>query len=108
MTEITLLYWRDIPAQVIVGSGRRAAKCVLPARFEAAIDRAAMRSGAKGTDSYLSAWRRGPAPPQQGDAQQIAAALAARLDKDFGPERLATLVDQDGWADRPTEGKGPR
>ncbi|MCA0940579.1 virulence factor [Salipiger pacificus] len=108
MTEVTLLYWRDIPAQVIVGSGRRAAKGVLPARFEAAIDRAAMRSGAQGTDAYLSAWRRVPAPPQQGDAQEIAAAMAARLDEDYGPDRLAALVDQDGWADRPAKGKGPR
>ncbi|WP_226621730.1 virulence factor [Alloyangia pacifica] len=113
MSQITILYWRDIPAQVIAGSGRRAAKAVLPARFEAAIDRAAMRSGARESDAYLAAWRRAPAPDRQGEAaqgaaQQIAEALAARLDEEYGPERLAALVNQDGWAERPAEGKGPR
>ncbi|MBE9635654.1 virulence factor [Salipiger mangrovisoli] len=101
MTQTTILYWRDIPAQVIVGSGRHAAKCVLPQRFAAAIDRAAMRSGAHATEAYLSAWRRAPAPAQPGPAQtgtaqEIAAALAARLDADYGPERLAALADRGG------------
>ncbi|WP_353471945.1 virulence factor [Salipiger sp. H15] len=107
MTEITLLYWRDIPAQVIAGSGRRAAKMVLPERFEAAIDRAAMRSGAREGDAYLAAWRRVPAPPQDGAPQEIAGALAARLDTEYTPERLAALVAQNGWAARPDHAKGP-
>ena len=46
MPDVTIVYWRDIPAQVIVGSGRRAAKRALPERFEQAIDRCAMRTGA--------------------------------------------------------------
>ena len=39
MPEVTIVYWRDIPAQVIVGSGRGAAKAPLSERFEQAIDR---------------------------------------------------------------------
>ena len=50
MPEVTIVYWRDIPAQVIVGKGRRGAKVQLPERFEQAIDRAAMKSGADQTD----------------------------------------------------------
>ena len=46
MPEVTIVYWRDIPAQVIVGAGRRAAKMPLPERFEQAIDRCAMKVGA--------------------------------------------------------------
>ena len=53
MPEVTIVYWRDIPAQVIVGSGRRAAKMPLPERFELAIDRCAMRAGARDSDAYL-------------------------------------------------------
>ena len=34
MPEVTIVYWRDIPAQVIVGKGRRGAKRQLPERFE--------------------------------------------------------------------------
>jgi len=40
MVDVTIVYWRDIPAQVIVGKGRRGAKKQLPERFEQAIDRA--------------------------------------------------------------------
>ena len=39
MAEVTIVYWRDIPAQVIVGQGRRASKVQLSERFEQAIDR---------------------------------------------------------------------
>ena len=46
MPDVTVVFWRDIPAQVIVGKGRRGAKAQLPERFEQAIDRAAMKSGA--------------------------------------------------------------
>ncbi|MDC1501210.1 virulence factor, partial [Octadecabacter sp.] len=58
MANVTIVYWRDIPAQVIVGKGRRAVKIQLTERFEQAIDRAAMKSGAAGTDDYLADWRK--------------------------------------------------
>ena len=54
MPEVTVVYWRDIPAQVIVGSGRRAAKMPLAERFEQAIDRCAMKVGARDQDAYLA------------------------------------------------------
>jgi hypothetical protein len=58
MPDVTVVFWRDIPAQVIVGQGRRASKLPLSERFEQAIDRAAMKSGARDTDAYLAEWRR--------------------------------------------------
>jgi hypothetical protein len=58
MARLTIVYWRDIPAQVIVKAGRQSAKRQLDERFEKAIDRAAMRADLKDTDSYLSEWRR--------------------------------------------------
>ncbi|MEO1195439.1 MAG: virulence factor, partial [Pseudomonadota bacterium] len=57
MADVTIVYWRDIPAQVIVGRGRRGVKKPLDMRFEQAIDRAAMKSGVTGTDAYLEEWR---------------------------------------------------
>ena len=53
MAQLTVVYWRHIPAQVIVKQGRQAAKRQLPERFEKAIDRAAMRANLRDTDSYL-------------------------------------------------------
>jgi len=59
MAEKVIVYWRDIPAQVIVRAGRKTAQRQLPERFEQAIDRAAMRAKLTGTDAYLAQWRRG-------------------------------------------------
>ena len=72
MPEVTIVYWRDIPAQVIVGSGRRAAKMPMPERFETAIDRCAMRAGARDSDSYLAEWRKGEPYLVDGDAADVA------------------------------------
>ena len=63
MAQLFIVYWRDIPAQVIARAGRQSAKRELTARFQEAIDRAAMRSGAHGTDAYLAEWRRSDPSP---------------------------------------------
>lgn len=98
MQDVTILYWRDIPAQVIVGAGRRAAKRQLPERFEQAIDRAAMKTGARGSDDYLAQWRKARAAPMEGEAEAIVEALVARLDAEYGPERIKALIDNEGRA----------
>ena len=77
MPDVTIVYWRDIPAQIIVGKGRRGSKAPLPERFEQAIDRAAMKVGAKDADAYLSEWRKAPAYEVAGDPDQVARAEAA-------------------------------
>lgn len=97
MAELTVVYWRDIPAQVIVGRGRRGAKAPLPERFEQAIDRCAMKIGAKDSDAYLAEWRKVGEGEVAGDPQQAATERAAQLDADFGPEDLKVLINNMGW-----------
>ena len=58
MPELTVIWWRDIPAQVTAKEGRARAARELPTRFQEAIDAAAMRAGLIGTDAYLEEWRR--------------------------------------------------
>ena len=58
--ELTVIWWRDIPAQVTAKEGRTRAARELPPRFQEAIDAAAMRAGLIGTDAYLEEWRREP------------------------------------------------
>ena len=79
MAELIIVSWRDIPAQVIVKAGRRAAKRPLPERFQEAIDRAAMRAGVRGDD-----------------LEAEADAAAARLEAEYPPERVQALVEQGG------------
>jgi hypothetical protein len=98
MPEVTIVCWRDIPAQVIVGKGRKGSKAPLPERFEQAIDRCAMKVGARDTDAYLAEWRKAPPYEVEGDPDAIAAAEAARIDAEFDTARLRALIDNDGWA----------
>jgi Virulence factor len=98
MAEVTIVYWRDIPAQVIVGKGRRGVKKPLPERFEQAIDRAAMKAGMAGTDDYLSEWRKADPVTVEGEDETVATAEAARIDRDYDKARLMTLIDNKGWA----------
>ena len=98
MADLTILYWRDIPAQVIAKAGRRSAKRELTLRFTEAIDMAAMRSGAASTDDYLADWRRGDPTPCGDDLEAEAQAAADRLEAEYDRERLKALVASHGRA----------
>ncbi|MEL6477268.1 MAG: virulence factor [Pseudomonadota bacterium] len=99
MPQLVTVYWRDIPAQVIVRKGRKAlAKRQLPERFEQAIDRCAMKVGAKDSDAYLAEWRRGDPVEVEGEPDDLAAAEAARLEAEFDNDRIKKLISADGWA----------
>lgn len=98
MPDVTIVYWRDIPAQVIVGKGRRAAKGPLPERFEQAIDRCAMKINAKDADAYMEEWRKADPYPLEGDPAEIAKSEAARIDAEYDTDRIKTLIDNEGWA----------
>ncbi len=96
MAQVTIVYWRDIPAQVIVGKGRRATKLQLPERFEQAIDRAAMKSGAAESDAYLAEWRKATPYSVEGDDQDVANAEVARLNAAYDQDKLKALIDNHG------------
>ncbi|MDP2083724.1 MAG: virulence factor [Gemmobacter sp.] len=98
MPEVTIVCWRDIPAQVIVGKGRKGSKAALPERFEQAIDRCAMKIGARDSDAYLAEWRKAPPYTVEGEPDAVAASEAARIDTEFDTARLKALIDNDGWA----------
>lgn len=98
MPDVTIVFWRDIPAQVIVGRGRNGTKLPLPERFEQAIDRAAMKSGAADSDDYMAGFRKADPFPETGTDAEAAAAAAARLDAEYDQDRIKTLIANDGWA----------
>jgi hypothetical protein len=99
MAQLTVVYWRDIPAQVIVKKGRDAAKVQLNERFEKAIDRAAMKANLRDTDSYLAEWRRAaPVEVADADMQATADAKAKEIETEFDDSKLNALVDAGGLA----------
>jgi hypothetical protein len=101
MATLTILYWRDIPAQVVAKAGRRSAKRELPLRFTEAIDMAAMRSGAAGTDAYLAEWRRGEPAECGDDLEAEVSAAAERLESAYPREQLVALANSGGRAGIP-------
>lgn len=97
MAQLQIVYWRDIPAQVMVKAGRRnQAKRELSLRFTEAIDMAAMRTGAAETDDYLAEWRRGDPVSVGDDLEAEAEAAMAKIENEYDKERLVALVKNGG------------
>lgn len=93
--ELTVIRWREIPAQVTARRGRETVKRELSARFQVAIDRAAMYAGLFGTDEYLSEWARDSRPCSD-DLEAEATAEVARLEAEFDSETLNDLAGNGG------------
>jgi hypothetical protein len=92
MSTLTILYWRDIPAQVIARTGRNSAKRELSPRFTQTIDMAAMNSGARDADAYLAEWRRGEPISCSADLEAEAMRSAAELEAGYDDVRLKALA----------------
>lgn len=96
MADLIVVYWRDIPAQVIVKKGRANAKRELSLRFTEAIDMAAMRSGAAETDAYLAEWRKADPVAVGDDLETEADKAMAAIEADYDRDRLVALARTGG------------
>ncbi|WP_127523358.1 virulence factor [Mesorhizobium sp. Z1-4] len=99
MADLIVVYWRDIPAQVIVRKGRQNAKRELPLRFTEAIDMCAMRTGAGDTDAYLAEWRKADPVPVSDELEAEADKALAAIDSEYDKDRLVALVKAGGRDD---------
>ena len=98
MANLIITYWRDIPSAVSVRIGRKDEKRMLAERFQEAIDMAAMRGGASDTDSYLADWRRAEPVAVGDDLAAEVEAARARIEAEFTPDTLKTLIANGGKA----------
>ena len=94
---LTVIWWRDIPAQVVAKDGRRASKVVLHPRFQVAIDKAAVKAGRRAMDDYIAEWRKTQRACGD-DLESEANDEAARLEAAYGKTELASLVAAGGAA----------
>ena len=99
MAKKIIIYWRDIPAQVLAQRGRVRQKVHLSQRFQKAIDRAAMRAGKGSSDAYIEEWRRESSACEGDDLQAIAASEAQKLEDEYSDERLLELIRSHGSAE---------
>jgi hypothetical protein len=96
MADKIIVYWRDIPAQVIVKKGRTNAKRELSLRFTEAIDMAAMRTGAAETDDYLAEWRKADPVPVSDELEVEADKAVEEIEAAYDKARLVALVHAGG------------
>jgi hypothetical protein len=100
LTRLIIVYWRDIPAQVMGRKGRTTAfKKILDPRFQRAIDRAAMRAGRGSSNDYLADWRRESRPCDE-DLEQAVTDEVLRLEGEFPPGLLESVVRAGGLLGR--------
>ena len=95
MAELTVIWWRDIPAQVTAKAGRTRVAVQLSERFQESIDAAAMRAGLIGSDAYLEEWRREPRECGN-DLDAEVAQEAEGLEATYGDDVLERLVRASG------------
>jgi hypothetical protein len=93
MAEYRVTRWAEFPALVTArDAGGGTAKVELPARFQEAIDDAAMRRGMAGSDAYLEQWHHDEWREADGSADEVAGRVAADLDEKHPQERLERML----------------
>jgi Virulence factor len=101
MASLTVIWWRDIPAQVMAREGRRASKVQLHPRFQVAIDKAASRAGKRTYNEYIEEWRK-VARACGDDLEAEVNAEVERLETEYDKHRLAELIQTGGVQGGPT------
>lgn len=95
--RLTVIYWRDIPAQVRASAGRERAAVELPRRFMVAVDKAAMVADKKKVDEYVGEWREETRPCGP-DLQAEADTEAKRIVEAYPQDLIRSYVQRGGWA----------
>lgn len=100
MPGVTIIYWRDIPAQVLAKQGRQRVRRKLTKRFQEGIDRAAMRAKKINTDAYLEDWRR-ETVNLSGDMEVLVGEAARKIEQEYDELRLERIVRNRGLEPEP-------
>ncbi len=93
MAQVQVTTWRDLPSMVVARSGEESVKVLLPARFQEAIDEAAMRLGESDASAYLEGWGRSAWEVVPGDPATAAQARADLLEALWSPDAVAGYLD---------------
>jgi len=98
MAQLKIVYWRDIPGQVVFKEGRRNTRLRLSARFMKAIERAAYRLKKQQKDALFEPWR-DVAQIVDGDVRSQAENLIRQLEEDYSDAVLDQLIRASGKAE---------
>lgn len=95
MAQIKIVYWRDIPGQVVIRRGRRSTRIRLSPRFWNAIERAGYRLKKKKQDALFEPWH-DVAQPFSGNVEEQAHMLVKQLEEHYTEEVLEKLIRASG------------
>jgi hypothetical protein len=100
MPTLSVIWWRDIPAQIVAKDARRSSKVVLHPRFQVAIDKAANRAGKRAYNDYIAEWRKTQRPCGD-DLEAEVGSESGRLEAEYDKHHLAELIQSGGVAGGP-------
>jgi hypothetical protein len=92
---LTVIYWRDIPAQVTAKGTDGSARAQLSDRFQKAIDAAAMKADLADMNLYLEQWRQETRPCGNNLDEEVAAE-AEHLETTYNRNTLLQLTRTGG------------
>ena len=95
MAQLKIVYWRDIPGQVVIREGRRSTRLRLSPRFARAIERAAYRLKKHDDNALFDPWH-DVAQPFEGDVREEAQRLLRSLELQYTDEVLENLIRASG------------
>jgi hypothetical protein len=94
MAEYQVTRWRELPSMVAARADDETVKAELAARFQEAIDEAAMRLGDTGADDYLAGWERSPWTEVDGTPSEVLDRVTAELDAAWPADRIAAYLEE--------------
>ena len=95
MAQLKIVYWHDIPGQVVFKEGRRNTRLRLSARFMKAIERAAYRLKKQNKDALFEPWH-DIAQIINGDVKEQAQLLVRQIEEQYSEAVLDKLIRASG------------
>jgi hypothetical protein len=95
VAKLKIVYWNDIPGQVVMREGRRSTRIRLSPRFMKAIERAAYRLKKQQKDAFFDPWH-DVEQPFNGDIREQAKILVRQLEEQYSEAVLDKLIRASG------------
>jgi len=95
VAKLKIVYWNDIPGQVVVREGRRSTRIRLSPRFMKAIERASYRLKKQDKDAFFDPWH-DVDQPFNGDIREQAKILVRQLEEQYSEAVLDKLIRASG------------
>lgn len=92
-SQISILYWKEIPVQVKAENDSTSVSLPLEHRFQEAADAIAMMDGSYGGDEYLDAWEWGDSVPSDLAPEAAVNELAERINQGMPKDFVARIRD---------------